>query len=183
MGRQRTCRHVEHGREHLTCYLVHVGNHEQQPLRGGECRGQSACLQRTVHGSSRPGLALHLGDLDGLAPKVLLAVSSPLVHVLRHCGGRRDRVDCGMLAEQVCYVGSSLVAVTSDEFLFCSHYMSLYLIVDVCMSCCRRTPAQDVAAPVRERARKPCSFPQQKYNILSDFGNFAALTLQKNLPR
>ena len=28
--------------------LVHVGNHQQQPLRGGKCRRQRAALQRAV---------------------------------------------------------------------------------------------------------------------------------------
>ena len=74
-----------------------------------------------MHGTRGAGLTLHLSDLDGLAPEVLLAVGSPLVHVFRHRGRRRDRVDGSVLAEQVSDIRRCLVTITGDEFLFFSH--------------------------------------------------------------
>ena len=121
VGRQGTCGHVEDGRKHFTCNLVHVRNHQKKTLGGGIGRRERTGLQGTVDGTRGAGLALHLGDLDGLAPEILLSVGRPFVHVFRHRGGRRDRIDGGMLAEQVSDVRSGLVTVTGDEFLFFSH--------------------------------------------------------------
>ena len=118
---ERAGGHVEDGREHLAGDLVHIRNHQQKTLGSGEGGRQRTGLQGAVHGAGGACLALHLGDLDGLAPQVLLAVGSPFVYIFRHGGRRRDRVDGGMLAEQVSDVRSGLVAITGDEFLFFSH--------------------------------------------------------------
>ena len=75
----------------------------------------------SVDSAGRSTLALHLGNLDGFTPKVLLAVSGPFVDVLCHRRGGRNRVDGGVLAEQIGNVRGGVVAITSDEFLFFSH--------------------------------------------------------------
>jgi hypothetical protein len=45
---------VEDGAGQLARDLVHIGDHQQQALRGGEGGGQRAGLQRAVHGSAAP---------------------------------------------------------------------------------------------------------------------------------
>ena len=81
---QGTSRHMEYARQQLTGDLVHVGDHQQQTLRSGEGRGQSARLQRTVDGAGSTGLRLHLNHLNGLTEDVLATLRSPLVHILSH---------------------------------------------------------------------------------------------------
>jgi hypothetical protein len=49
-------RHVDHGGAQLTGDLEHVGDHEQQALRGGEARSESASLQRSVENAGGSGL-------------------------------------------------------------------------------------------------------------------------------
>ena len=83
--------------------------------------GKGTSLEGTVHGAGRTGLALHLRHFDGLAPEVLLPVGGPLVDVLGHGRGRGDRVDGGVLAEQIRNVRSGEVTITGDEFLFVCH--------------------------------------------------------------
>ncbi len=51
--------YMEHYREKFAGDLIHVGYHQQQSLRGGECRSQSAGRGCAVSGSGRTELALH----------------------------------------------------------------------------------------------------------------------------
>ncbi len=48
LRRERAGGHVQHRRRQLAGDLVHVGDHQQQPLRSGERRRQRATLQRTM---------------------------------------------------------------------------------------------------------------------------------------
>ena len=112
-------RNVEHARQQLAGYLVHVRNHQQQSLRGRERRSQRAALQRAVHRSGGSGLRLHFDNLDRFAENVLATAGRPLVDVLRHGGRRCDRIDRSHLAEHVCDVGRRVVSVTSNEFFLC----------------------------------------------------------------
>ena len=114
-------RYVEYGGKEFARDLVHVRNHEQETLRGGEGAGEGACLEGAVDGAGGTGFTLHFGDFYGFAPEVLLALGGPFVDVLRHCGGRCDRVDGCVLAEQVSDAAGGLVTVTCDEFLFFCH--------------------------------------------------------------
>ena len=101
VGSQSSGGNVEHTGNQLTGNLVHIGNHEQQPLRSGEGGGQRTCLQRTVNGTGRAGLRLHLLHTYGLSPQVLPAAGSPLVNVLSHRRARSDGVDSCYLAEHI----------------------------------------------------------------------------------
>ncbi len=67
---QRPGRDMEDSRQQLAGDLVHVGDHQQQPLRGRESRRQGAGRQSTVHGTGRPGFGLHLGDRRDNTPDV-----------------------------------------------------------------------------------------------------------------
>ena len=60
LRRQRPRGDVHHGRRQLAGDLVHVGDHQQQALRGGERRRQRAALQRAVQRPGGAALALHL---------------------------------------------------------------------------------------------------------------------------
>ena len=50
--------------------LVHVRDHQQKPLRGGERRRKRAALERAVHRPGGAALALHLDD-RGTSPQML----------------------------------------------------------------------------------------------------------------
>ena len=122
--RQRLCgqgtgRNVEDTREQLTRDLVHIRNHQQQTLRRGERRGECAALQRSVNGTRRTGLGLHLDNLHRFAEDVLAPLRRPLVHEFGHRRRRRDGIDRGDLREHVSHVSRCIVTITSDEFLFC----------------------------------------------------------------
>ena len=121
LGGQGTGRHVENGRKQFAGDLVHVGDHQQQTLGGGEGGGQAAGLQGTMHGAGGTAFALHLGHLNDLAEHILLAESGPLVHEFRHRRRRGNRIDGRVLTEQIRHVSRGEIAITSDEFFFFCH--------------------------------------------------------------
>ena len=102
---------VEHRRRQLAGDLVHVRDHQQQALRGGERRRQRAALQRAVQGAGRAALALHLDHRGHGAPDVRPPLARPLVGQLGHRRRRRDRVDAADLVQPVGDRGRGLVAV------------------------------------------------------------------------
>ena len=116
---QRAGRDMEHAGQQLARDLVHIGDHQQEALRRGEGGGEGTALQRAVHGARGAGLRLHLDDLHGFAEYVLAALCRPLVHQLGHGRGGGDGIDGRHFREHVCHVSRRIVAVTSDEFLFC----------------------------------------------------------------
>ncbi len=111
VGGDATGGHVEDARQALARDLVHVRDHEQQALRRRVGRGQSTGTERTVDGTGSTGLGLHLDDVDGRTEDVLLALRGPLVDMVGHRAGRRDRVDTRNFGECIRYVCSCLVAV------------------------------------------------------------------------
>ena len=115
-SRERACRNVEHAGEQLARDLVHVGDHEQQTLRSGERGGQSAGCERTVDGTRRAALGLHLGDAERLPEHIELTFGRPLVGCLRHGRGRRDGIDGRDFGESVRYVRSGGIPVDSHFF-------------------------------------------------------------------
>ncbi len=82
--RKRACAHMEHARQKLAGNFVHVGNHEEQALRGGERGGQRARRKGTVHGTRRAAFRLHFSNADLLAEQVGSAVGRPLIGYLGH---------------------------------------------------------------------------------------------------
>ena len=75
---------VQHRRCQLAGDLVHVRDHQQQPLRGGERRRERAALKRTVQRACRAALALHLDHRGHGAPDVCASLARPLVGELGH---------------------------------------------------------------------------------------------------
>ena len=104
----------DHGRK-LARDLVHVGDHQQQALGGGEGRRQGPALEGAVDGPSGAGLALHLDHLRDRAPEVGYLEGRPLVRPLPHVGGGGDGVDGDDLVGQMGDVGGGLVAVEGDH--------------------------------------------------------------------
>ena len=77
--------YVEHCRKQLTGNLVHIWNHQEKTLRSRIGGSKGTSLKGSVDSAGSTSLTLHLGDLYGFTPKVLLAVSGPLVNILSHC--------------------------------------------------------------------------------------------------
>ena len=115
-------RDVEHARKQFTGNLVHIGNHQQEALRGGVGGGEGASLQRAVDGTGGTGFGLHLDHFDGLAKDVLLTFSSPFIDILSHRRRRSDRINGGHFTEHVGNMGCSLVTIACQKFLFC-HFL------------------------------------------------------------
>ena len=78
---------VHHEARELAGDLVHVRNHQQEPLRRRESRHQRARLQCAVHGARHAALALELAYGRSSPPDVLFAFYRPLLTIFRH--GRR----------------------------------------------------------------------------------------------
>ena len=67
MSGQGPGRYMEHAREQLTGNLVHVGDHQQQPLRCGVGGGQGTRPQAAVDGTGSASLTLHLHHSNRLS--------------------------------------------------------------------------------------------------------------------
>ena len=111
VGRDRTGGNVEHAGQKLAGDLVHVGDHQQQALRGGVGGGQRTGVERAVHAAGGAGLGLKLRNLDGGAEHILPTLGRPLIHVVRHGAGRCDGVDCRDFGKCIGHVGGSGIAV------------------------------------------------------------------------
>mmetsp|Transcript_85717 Transcript_85717/g.242756 ORF Transcript_85717/g.242756 Transcript_85717/m.242756 type:complete len:692 (+) Transcript_85717:838-2913(+) len=97
LARQGARSHVDHAGHELARDLVHVRDHQQQPLRGGERGAQAAGGHGAVEGAGGAGLRLELLDVEAAAPDVLDPGHRPGLADLGH--GRRggDREDEGVL--------------------------------------------------------------------------------------
>ena len=137
--------HVEDARQALARDLVHVRDHEQKTLRGGVGGGQRARDERAVDGARGAGLGLHLNDVHLRAKDVLLALGCPLVDMVGHGAGRRDRVDTRNLGKRIRYVCGRLVAVHGLEL---TRHIPLSSRVGI------QTPA----APSRRHINGACGF-------------------------
>ena len=115
--------HMEHAGQKLARDLVHVGDHEQEALRGGEGGGQRAAHQKTVDRARGPGFGLHFADGRHLAHQVFFALSRPFVGQLTHDGRRGDGIDGGRVAHGVGDIRRGRVAVPGFH-VFC-HVSSL----------------------------------------------------------
>ena len=98
--------------------LVHIGDHQQQTLRGGVGGGQRTGAQRAVNCTGGAGLRLHLHHLDLRAEDVLQAVGGPLVHEVGHGGRRGDGVDGCNLRERIGNVRRCVVTIHGFHFSF-----------------------------------------------------------------
>jgi hypothetical protein len=102
---------VEHRRRQLARDLVHVRDHQQQPLRRGEGRGQGAGLQRAVYGTGGTGFALHYDDRGDGAPEIRPLLGRPGVGPFAHRRRGRDRIDRDHFIQGVGDTGSGFVSI------------------------------------------------------------------------
>ncbi len=118
LRRQRAGRHMEHRRGQFTGDLVHVGQHQHQPLTGGEGGGERPRLQGAVYRAGRPPFALHLHHCGNVAPQVGLPLCRPGIGQFGHGRARGDGVDGTHFAQLVRHPGRGFVAVDHDQFMF-----------------------------------------------------------------
>ena len=117
VGGKRAGGNVEHGGEQFARDLVHVGDHEQEALRGRKRAGHGARDQRTVHGTGGARFGLKLTHGNGLSHQVFFAGGGPVVSQFAHHGGRRNRIDTGDVAQRVGDMRGCRVAVHGFPFL------------------------------------------------------------------
>ena len=111
VGGHRARRDVHDEGRQLSGDLVHVRDHEQQPLRRREGRRERSALKGAVDRAGGAALRLHLHHGGDEPPDVLLAEGRPLVRPLAHVGRRGDGVDGDDLVRAVGDRGDRLVAV------------------------------------------------------------------------
>ncbi len=126
--RQGVSRHgargdVDHAGAELTRDLVHVGDHQQQALGGGEGHSECTAGERAMDSTGRAGLGLHLHHAQLLAEDVGAPLGRPLVRHLAHAGRGCDRIDRGDIGKGVTDVRRCGVTVDGDELL--AHYACL----------------------------------------------------------
>ena len=77
-------RDVEYAGEHFACDLIHIGDHQQQALRGSISGGQSSRLERAMNCAGGTAFRLHFNHLYWLTKEVFLSIGSPFIHILCH---------------------------------------------------------------------------------------------------
>ena len=70
---------VQHRRSQFSGDFEHVGNHQQQALRGGKGGAQRSGLERAMQRTRSAAFALHLHHMGDRAPDVGLHFRRPLV--------------------------------------------------------------------------------------------------------
>ena len=116
MGGHRAGGHMDDAGQQLAGDLIHIGDHQQEALRGGVGGGQRARGQRAVHSAGRAGLGLHLGDPHLPAEQVLAPGGGVLVSLVSHHGRGRDGVDGSHVGERVRDVRGGGVAIHCLHF-------------------------------------------------------------------
>ena len=111
MRGQGAGRHMEDAGQQFAGDLVHVGNHEQEALRGREGAGQRTAGKHAVHGAGRAGLGLHFPHEHFLAHEIESAAGGHLVHHFAHDGRGRDGVDGGRVGQGVGNMRGGVIAV------------------------------------------------------------------------
>ena len=115
---------MEYSGQQLAGYLVHVREHQEQPLRGSEGRGERAGDEGAMDRSGRACLRLELPDSQDLAEDILSPLGCPLVGNLPHGGRGCDRIDCRRLAQRIRHMCCCRVAV--HRFHFAGHFRTPY---------------------------------------------------------
>ena len=111
MGGDGTGGDVNHRRRKLARNLVHVGQHQEQTLTGGERRRERAARRRAVQRARRARFRLHLDDLGNRAPTVGRVLSREHVGQFSHGRCRRDRIQRDHVGERVADPCRGLIAI------------------------------------------------------------------------
>ncbi len=120
LRRDRTRRDMKNGRRQLARDLVHVGDHEQQPLRSRKRGAERAGLQRAMNRAGGAAFALHLDDLGNGLPKIFHPARRPRVSPFSHRRSRRDRIDGDDFVERVSDSRDRFVGIQRPAVAFCS---------------------------------------------------------------
>ena len=112
-------RDVQHRRRQLTGDLKHVGNHQQQALRGRKGDAQRSGLKRAMQRTRSASFALHLDHVRNRTPDVGFDLRRPLIRPLSHGRRRRDGINGNYFIDAVSDAGSRLVPV--NGYLASSH--------------------------------------------------------------
>jgi len=96
--------------------LEHVGNHEQEALRGGECGSESTGLQCTMKGTGSAAFTLQFFHDGQCAPDISLSFRAPLIGPLGHWRRGGDGVDGDDFGETIGDRGGGLVAIKNNHF-------------------------------------------------------------------
>ena len=118
---QCTSRNVEYTRQEFTGNLVHVRDHQKKTLRSSVSSSQCTSLKRTVNCTGSTTFRLHFLYQYCFAEDVLTSCGSPFVYVLSHRRRGSDGIDSSYFREHIRDMRSSLVTITSNEFLLFSH--------------------------------------------------------------
>ena len=115
LGGDGTASHMQHHRREFTGPAVEVGQHQQQPLGGGEAGGKRTGLQGAMEGPGGTSLALHLHHAGHGAPEIGPDLSRPGIRRFTHRRGGRDRVEGDHLTEAIGHPRHRLVAIDGEE--------------------------------------------------------------------
>ena len=149
LGGDGTGRNVKDAGQAFGCDLVHVGDHQQKTLGGGEGGGDGAGAQRTVHRAGSAGLGLHLNNLDLVAEDVLQPRRAPLVDGVGHRARRGDGVDSSHIGKRICHMRRRGIAI---HRLFGSWHFSSSVYM-------RRTAGRNRPAPGIQHPHTPKEAP------------------------
>ncbi len=153
VGRQRAGRNVKGCRGQFARNLIHVRNHQQQPLRCRKGGRQRPRLQGSMHRARRAAFTLHFRHVRNRAPDIGNVLRSPLIRPLAHRRRRSDGIDGNDLVQAICDVGYGLIRVHGLEFALHSDPFT-----SSCRACFQRNPPRcgepRPAFPYRMRGRE-----------------------------
>ncbi|OQC55923.1 MAG: hypothetical protein BWX54_01657 [Verrucomicrobia bacterium ADurb.Bin018] len=149
-GRQRARRNVEHGRGQLTRDLIHIGDHQQEALRGGEGGRQRTGLQRTVNRARRAAFGLHFHHGGHRAPDVGFAFAHPFIGPFAHVGGGRNWINGGNFRGLISDVGGGFIAVNDGDLFLFAH--AVLRLVSKSYLCCWQIDAKTHGADCSKAA-------------------------------
>ena len=118
---QRTGRNVHYTGQKLAGNTIHIGNHQQQTLRGRKSGSQCTRSQNAVECTCRTALRLHFGNRNGLPKDIFTPCCLPLIHIFCHGGRRRNRIDSCNIGKRISHISSGLITVHCCLKLFFCH--------------------------------------------------------------
>lgn len=108
--------HMEDPREHLARNLVHIRDHQHQPLRSRKRSSKRPGSQCAMRSSGSAELRLHLLDLHSVAKEIEPACDAPFVGSIAHRSHRRDGINRSHVAERVSNISGRSAAVHTYKF-------------------------------------------------------------------
>ena len=107
---------MHHSGHHQPGDAVHGRDHQHETLSGSIGGCQRTGFQRSLHGCAGTRFCLHFHQFDGSAEEVFLPVRCPLVDMVGHRTGGRNRIDCSDLCKRIACVCGGFIAVHGFSF-------------------------------------------------------------------